>query len=230
MRTTYFLLVLTLGIAITSCSDQGTKKTNDKINEEYTPPVIKPDVVKKVIMNDNIKNLLLMKGREVTIKAQVELKQELQKAIKKDGLEYAISFCNNRAMKIMDSISLAEQLIVKRLAKKNRNPYNEMTENTSKIYNDFINQSVDGNRIPEQIREDEEGRPVYYKIISTDALCLNCHGKPGVDIDPKVAKKIAEIYPDDKAINFEDGHPRGMWAVTFPQYKVVDEESSKPTQ
>lgn len=230
MKTFYLLTIIILSLAFASCSEQGTKQSSEKVKKEYTPLVIKPDFVEQVTMNDSLKNALLIRGREITIKAKVALKQELQKAIKKDGLEYAISFCSDRAMKIMDSISLAEQVMIKRLAKKNRNAYNEMSGNQSETYKNFVIQVLNSNRVPAQIRKDEERRPVYYKIIPTDALCLNCHGNPDNDIDPKVAEKIAELYPDDKAINFKVGHPRGMWAVTFPQYMVVDVDLKSPTQ
>jgi hypothetical protein len=227
MKRVYFFGVILLVLAISSCSNQANKQTVEDEKEEYVPLVIKPEHVESITMNDSVRNALIVRGREVSIKAKMALKKELQNAIKKDGLEYAISFCSERAMEIMDSIGQAEQVMVKRLAKKNRNPLNEMSENTSNLYKGFVIQSLNSNRVPAQVGWDEEGRPVYYKIIYTDALCLNCHGEPGVDINPKVAEKIAKIYPDDKAINFKDGHPRGMWAVTFPEYKVVKVENSK---
>ncbi len=67
---------------------------------------------------------------------------------------------------------------------------------------------------------DENGHPVYYKPIILTNNCLVCHGKPGESIPDNLAEKIAELYPDDKAINFEAGHPRGMWAITFSKITV----------
>jgi len=227
MRIIYLLAVTSLILVFTSCMEQRSKKAVKTEKKEFTPLVIKPDVVERITMNDSVRNALMIRGREVSIKAKKALKYELQKAVKKHGLEYAISFCSERAGEIMDSIGQAEQVMVKRLAKKNRNPNNEMSENISNLYKSFVIQSLTSNRVPAQIGWDDDGRPVYYKVFFTDALCLNCHGKPGTDIDPKVAEKIARLYPDDKAINFEVGHPRGMWAVTFPQYMVVDVDMNK---
>ena len=51
-------------------------------------------------------------------------------------------------------------------------------------------------------------------------MCLTCHGKPGETIPTNLAKKIEELYPDDKAINFEAGQPRGMWEITFNDIKL----------
>ena len=40
-------------------------------------------------------------------------------------------------------------------------------------------------------------------------------------------KAFTEI---SQAVNFEIGHPRGMWAISFPQYMVVDVDLSKAAQ
>ena len=42
----------------------------------------------------------------------------------------------------------------------------------------------------------------------------------GETMTQNIADKITELYPNDKAINFEDGHPRGMWAITFNDITV----------
>lgn len=230
MKTSYFILGLAFTLSFVSCSQGGKKVTEKKIKKEYTPLVIKPAYVEHITMNDSISETLLIRGREIAGKAKVTLKNELRKAIKKDGLEYAISFCSNRAMEIMDSIGMSEQVMIKRLAKKNRNPYNEMSENESNLYKSFVIQNITSSWIPAQVGWDDEGRPVYYNPISTEAFCLNCHGKPDVDIDPNVFAKIKETYPDDKAFDFEVGHLRGMWAITFPEYMVVAVDQSKPTK
>ncbi|NOX86909.1 MAG: DUF3365 domain-containing protein, partial [Chlorobi bacterium] len=147
---------------------------------------------------------------------------ELRKAIKEGGIVNAISFCNKRAMEITDSISLAEKVYIKRLAKKYRNPVNDMSKNESNIYKGFIINQLSKKWYPAMITWNEKGEPVYYNPIIVDALCLKCHGIPEKDIKPEVAEKIAELYPDDKATNFKVGQLRGMWSITFPEYRVTD--------
>ena len=209
-----------------SCSNTNTEKTTEQetVVTEYTPLVIKPAYVESITMNDSISKELLIRGREIAGKAKIALKIELTNSIKKNGLANSISFCNQRAMEITDSIALQEQVMIKRLAKKNRNSYNKMSENESNLYKSFVIESLTSNWIQAQVGWDEQGRPVYYNPIVTEALCLNCHGKPGTDINPEVAERIAQVYPDDKAINFEVGQLRGMWAITFPEYMVVGAE------
>jgi hypothetical protein len=48
------------------------------------------------------------------------------------------------------------------------------------------------------------------KAIPTGGLCLACHGET---IDPAVAGKIAELYPEDKATGFREGDLRGAFVV-----------------
>lgn len=219
------IIVFSLMFSI-SCSNTSPKKSTEKeiVKKEYIPLEIKPAYVESITMNDSISEQLLIRGREIAGKAKLALKIELSKSVKKNGLANSISFCNQRAIEITDSIALEEQVMIKRLAKKNRNSYNEMSENESNLYKSFVIESLTSNWIQAQVGWDEMGRPVYYNPIVTEVLCLNCHGKPGTEINPEVAEKIAQVYPDDKAINFEVGQLRGMWAITFPEYMVVGAE------
>ena len=54
------------------------------------------------------------------------------------------------------------------------------------------------------------------KAIPTGGLCLQCHGEV---LDPAVAGKIAELYPDDQATGFIDGDLRGVFWVEYPTRK-----------
>lgn len=231
IKVGYYVIILVIGLIIVSCtSNKAEKKESNIVKKEYTPLVIKPEYVERITMNDSISEQLLIRGREIAGKAKVALKVELKNAIKEGGLDHAISFCSQRALEITDSIGKQEQVMIKRLAKKNRNAYNSMSENESNLYKSFVVESLTSKWVPARVGWDEEGRPVYYNPIAMEHLCLNCHGKPGTDINPELAKKIAEIYPDDKATDFEIGHFRGMWAITFPEYKVVDVDFNKPVK
>ncbi len=218
-RILIFSLLVT--ILISSCHNQNQKKEKTQ-KKEYTPVAIHPDKVTNIVLDDSIRNMLLERGRELAGITQLKLKQELRKAIKQGGILNAISFCNKRAMEITDSISLAEKVYIKRLAKKYRNPVNDMSEDESKIYKAYIINHLSKKWSPAMITWNKKGQPVYYNPIVVDALCLKCHGAPGTDIKPEVAEKIAELYPDDKATNFRAGDLRGMWSITFPEYMVTD--------
>lgn len=189
--------------------------------KEYVPVTITPEKVTHITLNDSISKALLARGRKIASGAKVALKRELKQAIRDGGLEHAVTFCNTRAMEITDSISLAEQVILKRLAKKNRNPLNETNEEEGMIYKGFIMSWLSGVSPKALVSWDDQGRPVYFNPIMTEAACLNCHGSVGEEVSPGLAEKIAELYPDDKAVGFKLGEIRGMWSITFPEYMVT---------
>jgi hypothetical protein len=49
------------------------------------------------------------------------------------------------------------------------------------------------------------------KAIPTAEVCLVCHGE---NIAPNIQAKLAELYPNDKAIGFNVGELRGAFSVT----------------
>ena len=49
------------------------------------------------------------------------------------------------------------------------------------------------------------------KAIPTGGLCLQCHGTA---IAPKLAEKLSELYPEDKATGYSEGEIRGAFVVT----------------
>lgn len=209
-----------------ACANQTQKQTTTSPKAEYLPVEIIPAQITNITMNDSISQILLIRGREIAGKAKVALKQELKKAIKAGGTENAITFCYSRAMEITDSISLAEEVQVRRLAKKNRNPVNKMSENESNLFKSYVIDNLHTSFLEAKVSWNDEGQPVYYAPIATEALCLNCHGTVGTEVTPQVAEKIASLYPGDQALDFKEGDLRGMWSITFPEYKVIKVERS----
>jgi hypothetical protein len=54
---------------------------------------------------------------------------------------------------------------------------------------------------------------VYYKPIKIMMpTCLKCHGNSS-DLDAAALQQIQVKYPDDLAVNYEQGQLRGMWKV-----------------
>ncbi len=48
-------------------------------------------------------------------------------------------------------------------------------------------------------------------------MCLKCHGTPNEQIQPKTFAKIKELYPNDKATEYEANQVRGMWSIVFDE-------------
>ncbi len=214
MKYPIVLISFVLLFSIISCtsnikeSDEQQNKSDDDVRISY------------VFQDDEQTKSLRKRGAVIAKISTITLGEALQKAIKENGAEQAIDFCNHEAMKITDSLSKAEGAIIRRIAKKYRNPKNEVNPVESKIFKQYIMEWLSGVTLKSKIAIDENGHPVFYKPIITNKNCLTCHGTPGETMPQNLADKIADLYPNDKAINFEDGHPRGMWAITFPEITV----------
>lgn len=62
-----------------------------------------------------------------------------------------------------------------------------------------------------------DGRLAYAEPIYIQPMCLTCHGDKR-NLDPEVAKILAEKYPGDQATGYKDGEFRGMfWATVAPR-------------
>ncbi len=214
MKYPIILISFVLLFAIVSCTTNN-KKT-DKQQEKPDDDVR----ISYVVQDDEQTNSIKKRGAVIAKISTIALGEALQKAMKDGGPEHALEFCNHQAMKITDSLSKAEGAVIRRVAKKYRNPKNEVNPVESKIFKQYIMEWLSGVTLKSKIAINEEGHPVYYKPIITNKNCLTCHGTPGETMPQNLADKISDLYPNDKAINFEDGHPRGMWAITFPEITV----------
>ncbi|MCK6555956.1 DUF3365 domain-containing protein [Candidatus Binatia bacterium] len=66
--------------------------------------------------------------------------------------------------------------------------------------------------VPARVVDLGKGRVGVLRPIPMQPLCVACHG-PRDRIDPAVRAALAEAYPADEAVGFEDGEVRGfIWA------------------
>lgn len=209
----YSIVILT--IALSSCNNHTTEKTR----KEYTPFEIIVNNPTQINLDDSTREALIVKGKWLSKQLKYALKAELHKSVTTTGEEASIGFCNKRAFNITDSVSEAHQVMIKRAALKNRNPLNGMNKNETRIYKDFVIAWINKAPIHGRIIVNELNQPVYYNAMAMNRFCLKCHGT-AEDINPEVAKKIKEFYPNDKATDITLLQPRGMWAITFPEYYV----------
>ncbi|MBT8321956.1 MAG: DUF3365 domain-containing protein, partial [Eudoraea sp.] len=61
--------------------------------------------------------------------------------------------------------------------------------------------------------EKEEANIHYFPIL-TNAMCLQCHGKPESDMQSVTLKQLKAYYPQDKALGYGPNEVRGLWKVT----------------
>ena len=205
---------------IIGCSNQKSEKKSDHQKDISTSANLQDGTYEYVILDDSLKKELIKRGSKIAKLTASSLQKALKNAIREDGLVYAIEICNIDALNITDSISESESVKIKRLAKKYRNPVNETDSAESELFKSYILEWLGGRQLNPKIIPDDNGHPVYYNPIYVGKLCLNCHGEIGTNIDSKLAKLINELYPEDKATNFKQGQLRGMWSITFTEYKV----------
>jgi cytochrome c553 len=154
------------------------------------------------------------RGLKYALTTKAVLGKNLMGTMQKKGVIEAITFCNEKAYPLTDSVALANHATIKRVSEKPRNPNNNANSEELeyiKTFKSIIANNEDPNPI---VKELENKIQVFYPI-TTNAMCLQCHGKPDEDIQKPTLKKIVNLYPKDKAIGYGINEVRGIWSITF---------------
>ena len=147
------------------------------------------------------------------------LKEKLQGAMKEGGPVAALSVCNLDAPKIEAERSKASGMSVARTALKFRNPGNAPDDFEKRVMEKFIADikgGADAMKLEHaEIVEDGGKKTFRYMkpIMTAGTPCLACHGS---ELQPEVAAKIKELYPNDQATGFAAGDMRGAFTVKKP--------------
>jgi hypothetical protein len=128
-----------------------------------------------------------------------------------------VAVCSDTAQLLTSKFGLQRGVFVKRVSFNNRNEGNFPDEYEQQILNRFRemqknNKLTDTSENIEIIIEDESKYLRYLRPIFIQAECLNCHGSE-MDMQQETKELIAEIYPNDKAINYKIGDLRGALSV-----------------
>jgi hypothetical protein len=141
------------------------------------------------------------------------LKAELQSALQARGPIGAVDVCHVRAPELAEQVSADTGLTVKRVSLKNRNPTMGVPSEWQRTVLESFEQHLAEGEKPKAISHadtvGEEFR--FMKAIPMEAVCLTCHGN---ELQPELADRLRELYPDDKAIGFKEGDLRGAFVVT----------------
>lgn len=164
---------------------------------------------------------LIEHSRQLISEYAVRLKTELQASLNNDGPLGAISHCQVTIPKLNAEISQAGDWHVGRTALQYRNPVNKPDAWEQEVLNWFESRKLQGEDISQlefsATVEHDGGRYFrYMKAIPTQAVCQTCHGE---QLAEPLAKKIAELYPQDSATGFKQGDIRGAFTVT---HKLLD--------
>lgn len=156
----------------------------------------------------------LKKGLDIVLAAQAVLSNNLLTAIQSSGTDGALAFCNERAIPLTDSISLALNAEIKRVSDKNRNIDNAANEMELAYIQQAKSDIVKFGKAKPKLQEINHKMVGYYPIV-TNGLCLKCHGDSDKDIDEKTLSMINKKYPKDKATGYLANEIRGIWVVNM---------------
>ncbi|MBM1106602.1 DUF3365 domain-containing protein [Aurantibacter crassamenti] len=172
----------------------------------------------KEIENSEIDNTDIGLGYAQATKAI--LGKNLMKAINENGTVTAIEFCNTKAMKLTDSMSVMKNAIIKRVSDKPRNPQN-MANNEELGYINYFKKAVASGIEIKPIVQSVDDEINFYYPITTNSMCLQCHGNPNEQVEFETLETLKNLYPSDKALGYNVNEVRGIWAINF------DEDNSK---
>lgn len=153
-------------------------------------------------------------GMKYAISTKSQLGKNLMGAIQSKGTEGAVSFCNTRAIPITDSMSILNNAIIKRVSDKPRNSNNEANKQELAHIETFKSLLSNKDEIKPIVEEGDQKVNFYFPI-KTNAMCLQCHGVIGGELNTSTYNKIQSLYPNDKATGYEANQIRGMWSIEF---------------
>lgn len=133
------------------------------------------------------------------------LMKNVSQQIEKGGAETAMDYCNIEAMPLTKSMSEKHGLEISRVSDKMRNPKNFANAEELKLIEQYKAQILAGNELKPTRTETH-----YYEPLVTNTMCLQCHGEPGRNIQPKVSAKITQLYPKDLAKGYKENEIRGL--------------------
>jgi len=145
------------------------------------------------------------------------LKSTLINQIKSEGVLSAVAVCSDTAQVLTNEFGLTKGVYIKRVSFKNRNKNNVPDEFEAKVLKGFEQRNNEGKLTTDteyfEITEENDHNYLrYMKPIKIGAACLMCHGNEE-NISPEVKELIAKKYPDDKAVDYNNGDLRGAVSI-----------------
>jgi uncharacterized protein DUF3365 len=164
--------------------------------------------------SEKIDSTYVIRGNAMAKISFETISGELKKALANGDLEHALRYCNEHAYPITDSLAFANQISIRRVSNKNRNPRNKADKMEEFLIKGFSIDLSEGNDLsPKVILKGDS--VIFYKPIITQGMCLNCHGTPGKEISFRNDSLIQTLYPKDKAVGYQANQLRGLWRIGF---------------
>ena len=148
-------------------------------------------------------------GAEAVLPFKKSLKGALVAGLE-EGPAAAIAVCQIEAPKLAEAASV-DGIRVGRSSSKLRNPSNVPRPWVQPILERFERNPE--NREPAVVAIDAH-TVGYAEPIYVQPLCVTCHGAA---LAPDLQRKIAELYPNDRATGYEAGDLRGVFWAELPR-------------
>ncbi|MEZ5470964.1 MAG: DUF3365 domain-containing protein [Marinicella sp.] len=158
----------------------------------------------------------LSQGQQHAMAAKALLGKNLMTAINTEGTVGALQFCNENALKLTETAAKQNGVSIKRVSDKNRNPKNRANESELAYINETKELLKKGEKISGQINV-KDNKLIGYYPITTNAMCLQCHGQPNKDIQTETIDAINSLYPNDLATGYGINELRGIWVIEMEQ-------------
>ncbi len=153
-------------------------------------------------------------GLKYALSTKAQLGKNLMGALQKKGVQEAVTFCNERAYALTDSMAKIHKASIKRVSDKPRNQNNKANIVELNHIETFKTMVANKEEIKPIVEEAGTSVNFYYPI-TTNSMCLQCHGELNDEINTDTYKTIKGLYPNDKAIGYNVNQVRGIWSISF---------------
>ncbi|MEO8774310.1 MAG: DUF3365 domain-containing protein [Gelidibacter sp.] len=210
MKNSFFFVIAIVSFSFFGC---GKDKNSNYVSVDKK---VETEIIKeKALLPTPMDTLAYAeRGLKYALSTQALLGKNLMQAIQKDGTLGALSFCNENAYPLTDSMAVLHHAGLKRVSDKPRNQDNQANAEELEHIETF-KQIIANKELPNPIVKDSDTQVQVYYPILTNAMCLQCHGKPNKNITSSTLKQLTLLYPKDKAIGYAVNEVRGIWSVTF---------------
>lgn len=153
-------------------------------------------------------------GLKYALSTKQQLGKNLITAIQQKGTVGAVTFCNLKAIKLTDSMAIVHKAKIKRVSDKPRNPDNQANAKELDYINVFKQMAKNGMEISPMTEEVNDQIHFYYPI-TTNTMCLQCHGIPNENVASETLTTLRKLYPSDLALGYDVDEVRGIWSIVF---------------
>ena len=159
-------------------------------------------------------------GDQVAGRLFASLMTNLQEKIASEGPEAAIAYCRLEALPLTAQIAeeFPQVKNVRRTALRVRNPANQPDATDRSVLEQWLaswNPAAPPKPVMQEFTTADGTKEIrYYRPVPVMSTCLACHGS-GDEILGNVRAALQRDYPNDAAVDFQDGDMRGAIVVTF---------------